>query len=250
MSFRRNQALYDARQKSLRENPGRVEIENGDALNIALDDLTNPRLGSTALRAAQAPVPASLIAEVPFQNAVERVTLMLDQLRGAVKWPEVFEGERFANDKMTFDEVVAQMRKEAGEGEVTPRTLRSAQTFVDELRAKVTAQPLTDPLDQQEAQKFLTTSSNLLSLLRKPDIQPALLELRKVQDTTIGHLLGFIERYNLRFGVAQTLKEKQAYHRLFEIIDGTRDAILAEAKLDSTATAGPPLGTRPSSSRA
>ncbi len=235
--FQRNQALYDAHQRNLRENPGKVEIENGDALNAALDDLTNPKLGSSALRAASAPVPASLIAEVPFQNAAERVTLMLDELRTAVKWPEVFEGERFARDKQIFDNLVAQMRKEAAEGEVSPKTLRSAQSFVDELRAKVTAQPLPDPLDQQEAMRFLTTSSYLLSLLRKPDIQPALLELRKVQDTTVGHLLGFMNAFNLRFGVAKTPREKQAYQRLFQILDGTRDAILAEAKLDSTATA-------------
>ena len=39
-AFRKNQALYDARQRMLRENPGKVEIENGSALNVALDDLT------------------------------------------------------------------------------------------------------------------------------------------------------------------------------------------------------------------
>ena len=92
-----NQALYDAHQKSLRENPGKVEIENGDALNAAVEDLSDPRLGSSALRAAKAPVPASLIAEVPFQNASERVTLMLDAPAVAVKWPDVFERPRFAN---------------------------------------------------------------------------------------------------------------------------------------------------------
>jgi hypothetical protein len=235
--FQKNQALYDAHQRSLRENPGRVELENGDALNAALDDLTNPKLGSSALRAATTPVSASLIAEVPFQNAAERVTLMLDDLRGAVKWPEVFEGERFVNDKKTFDDLAAQIRKEAQDDEVSPKTLRAAQTFVNELRAKVTAQPLSDPLDQQEATKFLNTSSHLLGLMKKPDIQPALLELRKVKDTTIGNLLGFMNAFNLRFGVAKTLKEKQAYRQLFGILDQTRDRILADAKLDSTATA-------------
>jgi hypothetical protein len=235
--FQKNQALYDAHQRRLRESPGKFEIENGDALNAALDDLTNPKLGSSALRAARTPVQASLIAEVPFQNNAERVTLMLDDLREAVKWPEVFEGERFASDKATFDELRAQLRKEAGDGEITPKSLREAQTFVDQLRAKVTAQPLTDPLDQQEATKFLTAGSSLLALLKKPDIQPAILELKKVQDTTIGNLLGFMHSFNLRFGVAKTIKEKQAYQQLFEILDGTRDQILAEAKLDSTATA-------------
>ena len=129
------------------------------------------------------------------------------------------------------------MRKEAEQGEISPRALRSAQMFIDQLRAKVTAQPLTDPLDQQDATKFLNAGSSLLALLRKPDIQPALIELKKVQDTTVGNLLGFMHSFNLRFGVAQTIKEKQAYQQLFEILDGTCDQILAEAKLDSTATA-------------
>jgi hypothetical protein len=235
--FQTNQALYDAHQRQLRESPGKFEIENGDALNAAYEDLTNPKLGSSALRAANAPVPASLIAEVPFQNAAERVTLMLDDLREAVKWPEVFEGQRYAKDKETFDEIRARMRKEAEDGEISPKTLRSGRDFVNQLRIKVTSYPLSDPLDQQEALKFLTASSSLIGLLQKPDIQPALIELKKVQDTTIGNLLGFMHSFNLRFGPAKTLKEKQAYQRLFEILDGTRDQILAEAKLDSTATA-------------
>src|SRR5262249_35199062 len=32
----KNKALYDAHQQQLRENPGRHEIENGDALNLAV----------------------------------------------------------------------------------------------------------------------------------------------------------------------------------------------------------------------
>ena len=241
-AFRKNQALYDANQKRLRENPGKFEIESGDALNVILDDLTNPRLGSAAQRAATAPVPASLVAEVPFQNAAERVTLMLDDLRESVKWPEVFEGDRFAAEKKTFDEIRDQLRKEAGEGEISERSLRTARSYVDNLRAKVTAQPLPDPLDQKEALRFVSACSSLLGLLQKPDIQPAIIQLRKVQDTTVGHLLGFMNAFNLRFGPAKTLKEKQAYQRLFEILDGTRDQILAEARGAGTAQARAPGG--------
>ena len=63
----RNPALYDAHQQRLRENPGRLEIENGDALNVAVEDLSDPRLGRSALRAAKIPVPASLIADDPLR---------------------------------------------------------------------------------------------------------------------------------------------------------------------------------------
>src|SRR5262249_21701942 len=101
--FLRDRSLYDAHQKQIQERPTRQQIENGDALNAAVTQLSDPRLGSSALRAANAPIPASLIAEVPFQNASERVTIMLDELKNAVKWPEVFEEERFAADKKAFD---------------------------------------------------------------------------------------------------------------------------------------------------
>jgi hypothetical protein len=232
----RDRSLYDAHQKQLRDNPTSRDIETGDALNLAVADLSDPRLGSSALRAAKAPVSASLIAAVPFINAADRVTIMLDDLRASVKWPEVFEEERFANDKKTFDNLVTRMRREAQEGDISAKTLREAKGFVNDLHAKLDAQPLKDPDDQKDAMKFLTACTSLLGLLDKPDIRPALLELRKIQTTMVGNLLGFMHAYNLRFGPATTPKEREVYTQLFGILDQTRDEILAEAKLDSPPT--------------
>jgi hypothetical protein len=236
----KNQSLYDARQKQLRDNPSDRDIENGDALNVAVADLSDPRLGSSALRAAKVPVPASLIAAVPLVYASERVTLMLDDLRASVKWPEVFEGERIANDQKTFDDLRSRIRQEADAGDVSAKIRREAKGFLQDLRAKMEAQPLKNPDHQKEALRFLAACTSLLGLLQKPNISPALLELRKIQDTMVGNLLGFMHAYNLRFGAARTPKERQAFHQLFAILDQTRDQILAEAKLDSsTARANP-----------
>jgi hypothetical protein len=229
----RNRALYDARQKQLREEPTLRDIETGDALNAAVADLSDPRLGRSALRAARAPVPASLIAEVPFVNAAERVTFMLEELRASIKWPEVFEDPRFATQQKTFDDLVAQLREQANEGDLSGKTLQGARSFVKELREKLEAHPLADPHDQKDALRFVTASASLLGLLEKPNIQPAILELKKVQDTTLGNLLGFMNGYNLRFGSATTPKARNAFRRLFTILDRTRDEILAEAKIES-----------------
>jgi hypothetical protein len=233
----RNRALYDARQRQLRESPTLRDIETGDALNAAVADLSDPRLGGSALRAVKVPIQASLIADVPFVNAAERVTLMLDGLRAAIKWPEVFDDPRFANDQKTFDDLLARLREEAYQGELSARTLRDSRGFVNDLRAKLQAQPLKDPLDQKDASKFITASTSLLGLLERPNIQPAILELKKIQDTRLGNLLGFMHAYNLRFGAATTPKERQAFRQLFEILDQTRDQLLAEAKIDSKTAA-------------
>src|SRR5262249_37082286 len=112
----RTRSLYDARQQQLRDNPGRSDVENGNALNVAVEDLSDARLGRSALRAARIPVSASLIAAIPFVYASERITLMLDELRSSVKWPEVFDEPRFADDKKTFDDLVTRIR-ESNEGE-------------------------------------------------------------------------------------------------------------------------------------
>jgi hypothetical protein len=239
----RNRSLYDARQKQLRETPTRRDIEIGDALNAAVADLSDPRLGRSALRAAKAPISASMIAEVPFINAAERVTLMLDNVRASIKWSDVFEGERFAVDKKTFDDLVARMRNEAYEGDLSSNSLREARGFVDGLRAKLDAQPLKEPGHQKEASRFLVACTSLLNLLEKPNIRPALLALRKIQNTTLGNLLGFMHAFNLRFGPATSARERENYNKLFEILDQSRDQILAEARLENV----PPPQTSPAS---
>ncbi len=226
--------LYNQRQQELRDRPGKREIENGDALNLAVQDLSDPRLGSSALRAANATVPAALIADVPFQNASERVTFMLNELRAAAKWPKAFDEPRFAADKKLFDDIVMRMRKEDFEGDVSAKTLREARQLITNLRGKLAAEPLQDEDDQAAVTKFLNASTALVGLLEKPDIRAALAELRKVKDTSLGNLLGFMHAFNLRFGAATSLKEKQAYHQLFAVLDPTRDQILSEAKLDAS----------------
>jgi hypothetical protein len=127
------------------------------------------------------------------------------------------------------------MRSEANEDDVSPRLLREAKDFVQGLRAKLDAMPLKDQSHQQQALRFLTACASLLDLLEKPNIRPALLELKKVQDTTVGNLLGFMHAYNLRSGAATAPEQRQAYHQLFATLDRTRDQILAEAKLGPTA---------------
>ena len=99
---------------------------------------------------------------------------------------------------------------------------------------RIEATPLPTANEQKEATTFLTSCASLLKLLEKPDVGPALLELRKVTDTRIGNLLGFMNAFNLRFGPAKTPKQREVYHNLYQILDQTCRTALAEAKLGST----------------
>lgn len=124
------------------------------------------------MRAATIPVPASLVAAVPFVYASERITLVLDDLRSSVKWPEVFDDPRFADDKNTFDDLVTRIRGEANEGEVSPRLMREARGFLEGLRSRLGATPLKDPDHQKQALRFVTAATSVLGLLERPNIRP------------------------------------------------------------------------------
>jgi hypothetical protein len=225
-----NKAMYNREQQRIRENPEPRDIANGDTLNAFVTDLNNPNLGSAAMRAGQAPIPASVIAEIPFLYASERITIMLDKIRESVKWPTVFAGERFANTQTKFDELRARLRKESEDGEVSAAALKDAKQFVDDFREQLETQPLPTSYAQKEAMTFISSCASLLGLLEKPDIGPAILELRKVTDTKLGNLLGFMHAFNLRFGPAKTPKQRQAYDQLYRILAETRQIVLAEAK--------------------
>ena len=112
-----NKAHYNEHQRRLREKPENREVENGDALNAAVSDLIESESGQcSAMRAGTAPVSASVIAEIPFLYASERITVMLDGIRESIKWPSVFEGERFAATQNQFDELRQTAARGVGTG--------------------------------------------------------------------------------------------------------------------------------------
>ena len=71
----------------IRDNPTVRDIEMGDALNAAINQLTDPGISSAALRFATAPIDASVIQDIAFRNASEGVTIVLSQIRAVTKWP-------------------------------------------------------------------------------------------------------------------------------------------------------------------
>ncbi len=233
----RHKELYNSRIKQLTENPTSRDVENGDALNLALQQLSNPRIQSSTLYGlAKAPVEAKDIREIPFRYASEAVTIALSQVKAVTKWPAALAGGEFAEDKAAFDEIVEKARKEDEEGEISASTISRANMLIKRLRAKLDANPLPDLREQQEAKKFITTFTGLVKMLEKPDTKEALDQLRMVKTTTVGNLISFMHFFGLRFGAAETPQQRMIYSRLFPVVANVRDRI-EEAKVEEPGTA-------------
>ncbi len=226
---------YNALIKRIQEDPTARDIERGDALNAALDQLSDPRIHSSALRMADTPISAQMIRDIRFRNAAEAVTFSLSQLKASTQWPAVLLEPRFEPERKEFETVVEEAREDSlDDGQVTPETLAKMRGFVSRLQQKLAAMPLDDRAENQEAVKFVKTVAALTRMLEKPDIERVLAELKKVEKTTLGNLLAFMHTFNLRFAEATTPRERQLYQELFQVLDQTRDKIIVEANLDDT----------------
>jgi hypothetical protein len=234
----KNKASYNEIVKGLRDHPTARDVESGDALNAALDQLSDPRISSSSLKIATTPVDAQVIRDIPFRNASEAVTIVLSQVKAASKWPSALDNERFAAEKKTFEEIAEKLRVEDEEGDISAESLTRAKDLVNSLRAKIEATQFANVAESQEASKFVKTVAGLVRMLEKPDTREALDSLRMVKTSSLGNLLAFMHVYNLRFGAATTPRQRVIYEQLFPVIDEVRDRIVKESNAtDDTATA-------------
>jgi len=234
----RDRDAYNAFLKRMQDNPAGADIESGDALNAALDQLSDPRIHTSALRMADTQIPAQTVRDIPFRNAAEGVTFSLSQLKASTRWPAVLLDPRFASERSEFETAVEEARKDSiDDGQVTPATLNKVRDVANRLHTKLAAMPLEDKAENREAQNFVKTVMALARMLERPDIEKVLEELKKIDKTSIGNLLAFMHTFNLRFGPATTPRQRQVYAELFPILDQTRDKIIGEAKLDENAPA-------------
>jgi hypothetical protein len=65
----KSKATYNEIMKNIQDHPTARDVENGDALNAALDQLSDPRISSSSLKIATAPIPAEIVKDIPFHNA-------------------------------------------------------------------------------------------------------------------------------------------------------------------------------------
>jgi hypothetical protein len=232
----RNKEAYNAFLTKLNENPDRRDIERGDALNAILDQLNDPRIQGSTLRSIDVKVAADLIRQVPFTKASEAITISLEQLKDATKWPRALRDARFADEQKAFEAAVTQARKEDEEGEIAPETLDKVRGVATRLKDKLAEMPLSDQTEARQAQNFVKTIYAMTRMLANPQVEKVLAELRKIETTTVGNLLGFMRTFNLRFGPATTPAQRNAYGELYTAMDEVRDKILSEAKLDDSVT--------------
>ncbi|MDR3637774.1 MAG: hypothetical protein P4L84_28470 [Isosphaeraceae bacterium] len=229
--MRRDAGASEAIAKRVRENPTPDDIVSGDALNAALDQITDPRIHASALRMAKTPISGQIVRAIPFVNASDAVTICMDQLSSKDGWPGWLRRETFAAERAAYESAVDKALKEDAEGDVSPATIAEVRAAASRVRAKLQQFPPADREQLVESQNYVKTLLGLARMLERPGVDKILAELDKIDKTTIGSLLGFMHTFNLRFGRASTPRQRAAYEAIYPLLDAERDKLVQETDL-------------------
>jgi hypothetical protein len=217
---------YIAVKDRLRNNPNSVDIADGNALNIALEDLKNPNVFPKAVDyGGRMKLGGRAIRNIPFQYASAGISTSVHQLtQGGV--PAALKGDEFGPDREKLKAIAAEIRKEGEElASPRPETIKKAKDQLMATKARVEATFPQGSQERRDAETYIKSVYGLASMLETPAINVLLAGVENRPEATIGDLLGFMSAYNLRFGASETNDQRQVYTMLYPMIVNLRNQV-------------------------
>lgn len=229
---RRQQAVVGTQKAAydrLHNNPEPRDIHDGDALNIVLTELVNPKVYTQVVQKSTQPVDSRLVKTIPFSYAAKMILISLDDLSDRGVPDDLATNPAFEADRKSIRAIIAK-GKEEGEttSRISPATLRSFRTAITAIREKVAGVYAQGTRQRDEADNFLKALYGLSNMLERPDIEQFLKGLDKYPNTTLGHLVTFMHSFNLRFGPANTPEQEATYDQIYPLLVAVRDQAQAQ----------------------
>jgi hypothetical protein len=239
--YQTNKAADQVKER-LRNNPEPADVYRGDALNVALDEINNPRVYAKALQGANVKVGGQMIRNIPFQYAAAAITVSIHQLTKGGP-PKALLTPEFEPERTAIRELGQEVRKQIEEDKnPNPETVKKLLALINQAEAKADNILKPNTRDRTEADKFLKALHGLIAMLETPAIDVILSGAEKRPEATLGELLGFMNGFNLRFGVASTPEQRKIYDSLYPKLVDLRNQVAPA--LASTAAA-PTSGAEP-----
>ena len=227
--------------RRLHDNPSAYDVHDGDALNVVLDDLTNPQVYTQAVQGATQPVASQLVKNVAFEYAANMITTSLVDLTESGAPDVLLTNPAFQAEHQALRVQLAKAHKELdSQGQVSPELQANCRVAIQALHAKVDAMLPQGTRNRDEADNYLKALYLFSKMLKSPSVDQFLVGLDKLSTTTLGHLITFMHTFNLRFGAAKGPDQEAAYDQLFPLLVALRDRVNAP----SSAPFATPTNTR------
>jgi hypothetical protein len=214
-----------ATYQRLHDHPTPRDIARGDALNVALDELRDPRGSLHALKGARARIRGPLVRDIPLHYAPAAITFSVNQLLQDGPPPVLWSGA-FAAERTALVTFTAKVRKEIGErDELRPEAIAQGLDLIRATRARVEVVLPAGTAARREAEAYLKGWSVLCPMLGTPAADVLLAGADGRPETKLGELVGVMSRHDLRFGVARTPQQRVVFDELYPLLASFRDEV-------------------------
>ncbi len=214
---------YNKINDRIRNNPDKHDIETGDALNTAVEEIEDPRVYARNLARATTRIGGQTIRGIPFRYAPGCITVSIGDLTQGPPPPALMTAA-FDDDRAAFKGVGQELRNNLNTGETpNPATVKKALTMINAVEAKAdNILPRNTP-ERDAADRYLKALHGLIAMLETPSLEFLLAGVEKHPEATLGDLLGFMTAHNLRFGEAKTPEQVTLYLTLYPMLAELRD---------------------------
>jgi hypothetical protein len=213
----------------LRNHPTEGDIVSGDALNIALTELSDPKYAAyVAQAAAGIKISGKLIQQIPFNSPTAAMTGTIDMLTDAEP-PALLKTPEFQSDLEAYRKLADELNEEAAKtGDVKPATVKKFRAVIQGVADKLAA---TDGIDQNkknEVEMHLKAFLGLSYVLDGPSLDVFLAGAGDMKEVGLDRLIAFMRSFHVRFGPATNPNQIQTYETLYPMLVALRDQMFGK----------------------
>ncbi|MFI5454962.1 MAG: hypothetical protein ACHRXM_05875 [Isosphaerales bacterium] len=218
---------YNQINDRIRNHPDRHDIEAGDALNSAVEEIDDPRVYTRTLTRGRVKIGGDMIRNIPFRYAPGCITVSIHQLTQDPPPPALMTSN-FDDDRAAFKSLGQEIRKSLDEGDKpNPATVRKALKVINAAEAKADMILPRNTKDRNDVDKYLKALHGLIGMLDTPSLEILLAGVEKHPEATLADLLAFMSSFNLRFGEAKTQPQRAVYGALYPMLVDLRTEVEA-----------------------
>jgi hypothetical protein len=235
---RNNINMRDQIRQRLRDNPERADIHRGDAINVALDEINDPRVYGRHLPASKVKVGGALIRNIPFQKASAAITVSIYQLVDGGP-PAALKKLEFEAELSAIKSLGQELRRQIeADDNPDPETIKKLLAAIGKAETQTAAVLPRNSRDRNEVDRYLKALHGLIGMLQTPAINVILSGVENRPDATMAELLRFMNAFSLRFGVASTREQRQVYDSLYPKLVALRNEVAAALPKAAAPTPG------------
>jgi hypothetical protein len=223
------------RERTLRINPTPSDIQNGQALNALLYDLTDPGISSSDWSSRQVSMPKGLsVKDLIFRftplsgtsdtsKALSRGVIALSRLDvEGNKWPTIMKQDELERVRHEYEVAYAQLRDQLIGGKPIHKGLSELDHSLDALKAKVETAVPKERGFRDEALKYVKDLNDATRMFDATTVdysREILVDTKDHDATTVGELVGFMLKYRLQFATAESSATGRVlYGQVYEVM--------------------------------